>query len=77
MKSHPKPERYIVIHTQFYNGVREEAWASYNTDLDNVQGIPSAQSQAIHTAARFGGEIFAGYPNGDLYSVKTYRKESR
>lgn len=35
---------------------------------------PSALSQAIHTAARFNGEIFAGYANGDMIPVGSYRK---
>ncbi len=71
---HPKPERYIVIHTHFAGGIREEAWASYNVKLDNLNNMPTAYSQAVHTAARFNGEIFAGYSNGELLPVKTYRK---
>lgn len=74
MKNQQKPERYIVLHYHDCNGQREEAWASYNTKLDKVMKT-SAYSQALHTAMRYSGEIFAEDPGtGDLVPVKTSRR---
>ncbi len=74
MKQHPKPNRYIVLHSHSWSGYREEAWASYNTALDKLTHLPNALSQATMTAKRYGGEIHAAYDNGDNYLVKSYRK---
>jgi hypothetical protein len=73
MINHPKPERYSVFLGKDRE-VDQEIWVSYNTKLDNIDRMPSAYSQAIHTASRHAAEVFAGYANGDLISVKTYRK---
>lgn len=71
------PNRYVVIHSYFWNGVKEEAQVSYSTKLDNIQGMVSAQSMATHTASRYAGEIFAGFETADgpvLVPVKSYRR---
>jgi hypothetical protein len=71
-KMSSKPARYIVLHDQ------NEGYASYSTKLDNIDGLPSSLSMATHTAARFGGEIFAGYDTDAgpaLLPVKSYRRE--
>jgi hypothetical protein len=83
-KMTPKPTRYVVQHihewhyidrdTKQPKVIEEEAWVSYNTALDSVKGIPSSLSQAIHTASRYFGEIFADYGDGTLYTVKKYTK---
>ena len=74
MTPHPKPERYTVLLTYSFNGIIEDVFVSYNTKLDNVNNMQSSYSQAVHTASRYNGEIFAGYANGDMIHVKTYRK---
>jgi hypothetical protein len=68
-----KPARYVVIHGEPH----EDGYASYSTKLDGIKGLPSSYSMAIHTAARFGGEVFAGYETSEgpaLLPVKSYRR---
>ena len=75
----PKPIRYIVnIHNNHNNpdenyGLSENS-VSYNTALDGMENAPSAYSQAIHTASRYGGEIIAVYENNNEWvRVRNYR----
>jgi hypothetical protein len=66
-----KAVRYVVKHTHDWHGHQEEAFVSYNTALTN------ALSLAIHTASRYGGEIFADDGNGNLELLKSYIRKSK
>lgn len=77
----PKPIRYVVNCPQEKRNTPETDedfdlygnTVSYSTELDSVHGMPTAYSQAVHTASRFNGEIIAVYGDEKWVSVKTYR----
>lgn len=70
------PLRFIVHHLhQAYPGAPvEDAWVSYNTALNYGLKRDMAYSYAVHTACRYGGEIFSQQTEGgELKSIKAYR----
>lgn len=70
------PDRYVVLHNyhSFDENRTEQAWASYNTDLDG-QSKTSALSMATQTASRYRGDIFADYGDGNLNPVRSFRRD--
>ena len=71
-----KIERYVVFHMHkaYERSQPEEAWVSYSTALDGL-GM-SALRMAIHTAARYKGEIFTDKGDGVLEPFKSYVKKT-
>ncbi len=72
------PIRYIVhhLHQAYPAAPIEDAWVSYSTILNYGNKRDIAWSYAIHTACRYGGEIFAqDKEDGELRSIKSYRSQ--
>lgn len=63
-----KIARYVVHHIHDWHGYQEEAWASYNTSLDD------ALNYATQTAMRYHGEIFTDSGDGFLQPFKSYMR---
>lgn len=71
-----KPVRFAVHHLHEWHGGKEEAWVSYNTELDAFFPT-SALNMARHTATRYHGEILADYGDGAFQPYESHIKKEK